>query len=51
MPEDDPDTLQLLDESDANWVKRWRKAAKQESKSDGVTFVVPQMKKQKHKST
>ena len=50
MPEDDPDILQLLDESDADWVKLWRTAAKQDSNSNSVTFVVPQMHKQKHKT-
>lgn len=28
MDEDDPDTLQLLDELDSAWVKTWRKKIK-----------------------
>jgi len=50
MPEDDPDTLQLLDELNKDWAKRWRKATKQESKSNGTTYVVPPMNEPKQKS-
>jgi hypothetical protein len=50
MPEDDPDTLQLLDELDKDWVKRWRKATKQEAESNDITYVVPPMNEPKQKS-
>ena len=50
MPEDDPDTLQLLDESDANWVKLWRKAARKELKSSCITCVILPMNQQKQKT-
>jgi hypothetical protein len=32
MQEKDPDTLQLRDEMDTEWVKRWRKATAKEKK-------------------
>ena len=33
--EDDPDTLQLMDENDKEWVEAWRKALLGENLKDG----------------
>jgi hypothetical protein len=38
---DDPDTLQCLDESDEQWVSLWRKATKNKKQAN-VNFVVSQ---------
>jgi hypothetical protein len=40
--ENDPDALQLLDESDKEWVKLWRKAALKEIKTNTLTHFVLQ---------
>ncbi|MGA2682792.1 MAG: hypothetical protein ABSF44_13445 [Candidatus Bathyarchaeia archaeon] len=34
--EDDPDTLQLLDEMDVEWVSLWRKACKPMKQKSGL---------------
>ena len=43
LEENDPDTLQLLDELDADWVKLWRRATnKKKSVTNELTFnVIP----------
>jgi len=48
--ENDPDTLQLRDETDKQWVKLWRKASTKDSRTaDNTTFIVePMKKKQQH---
>ena len=39
--ENDPDTLQLLDELDTDWVKLWRRATnKKKSTTNELTFNV-----------
>lgn len=40
--ENDPDTLQLLDETDKEWVKLWRKAALKEKPVTLQHFVLRQ---------
>jgi hypothetical protein len=41
--ENDPDTLQLLDESDIEWIRLWRKAALKESTTNTLEhFVIQQ---------
>ena len=41
LEENDPDTLQLLDELDPEWVKLWRKATNQKkSTTEEPTFIV-----------
>jgi hypothetical protein len=41
--ENDPDTLQLLDESDKEWVKLWRKATREETTPNTLEhFVIQQ---------
>jgi hypothetical protein len=40
--ENDPDTLQLLDESDDKWVRRWRRVlAKKTEQTDFLTIICP----------
>ena len=39
--ENDPDTLQILDESDKEWVKLWRKAKLKKTTSNTTIYVVP----------
>jgi hypothetical protein len=43
--ENDPDTLQLLDESDKKWVKLWRKAALKETTANTLEHFVLQQEK------
>ena len=40
--ENDPDTLQLLDESDKKWVKLWRKAANKQTTANTLELFVLQ---------
>ena len=40
MRENDPDCLQLLDESDEKWVALWRKNSAQKSKGNKITLIV-----------
>jgi hypothetical protein len=41
--ENDPDTLQLLDESDIEWIRLWRKAALKDKTAITLEyFVLPQ---------
>ncbi len=40
--ENDPDTLQLLDESDKEWVRLWRKAALKETTTNTLEIFVLQ---------
>jgi hypothetical protein len=44
--ENDPDTLQLKDESNAEWVKQWRKTTKKKSapKNNIAIGVIPTKK-------
>ena len=46
LEENDPDTLQLLDESDPDWVKPWHKATtKKKSITNELTLnVIPHKK-------
>jgi hypothetical protein len=44
--EEDPDTLQLLDELNTDWVKAWCKIVnKMKSAATGLTFIVPPLEK------
>jgi len=44
--ENDPDTLQILDEQNEEWTKRWRKATSQDtSQTTGLTIIVPPQEK------
>jgi hypothetical protein len=40
--ENDPDTLQLLDETDKKWVKLWRKVALKETTSNNLVPIILQ---------
>lgn len=41
MEENDPDTLQMLDELDTDWVKRWHDLICKETKAaDALKFLV-----------
>jgi hypothetical protein len=40
--ENDPDTLQLLDESDKEWIRLWRKAALKETTANTSEHFVQQ---------
>lgn len=40
--ENDPDTLQLLDESDKEWIRLWRKAALKETTTKTLEHFVLQ---------
>ena len=44
--ENDQDTLQLLDETDHDWVKRWRNAANgnKQAESESTFIVLPHEK-------
>jgi len=42
VQENDPDTLQLLDESDKEWVRLWRKAALKETTTNTLVHFVLQ---------
>lgn len=44
--DNDPDTLQLLDEQSEKWVRNWRKAArKKTAPAKGLTIIVPSHEK------
>jgi hypothetical protein len=45
--ENDPDTLQLLDESDKEWVRLWRKAALKETPANTLEHFVLQQENMK----
>ena len=45
--ENDPDTLQLLDESDKVWVRLWRKAALKETAANNLMHFVLQQENTK----
>jgi hypothetical protein len=38
--ENDPDTLQLLDELNEKWVKQWRRAATKRAKTNELKLTV-----------
>ena len=38
--ENDPDTLQLLDELDEKWVKQWRRATTKKNKTNELKLTV-----------
>jgi len=45
MQDTDPDTLQLLDETDEKWVSLWRKAGHKKTARNKITFYVPSTNK------
>jgi hypothetical protein len=45
--ENDPDILQLLDESDIEWVRLWRKAALKEKTANTLEHFVSQQENMK----
>jgi hypothetical protein len=45
--ENDPDTLQLLDESDIEWVRLWRKAALKDTTANTLAHFVLQQENMK----
>ena len=50
--ENDPDTLQIRDELDEQWTKRWRKAtSKAIPQTKGVTIIVPPQEEIRYSST
>ena len=52
LEENDPDTLQLLDESDPDWVKLWHRAQnKNKSATMDLKFSVIPTKKIRHQSS
>ena len=52
LEENDPDTLQLLDESDPDWVKLWRRAQnKNKSTTMDLKFSVIPTQKIRHQSS
>lgn len=38
--DDDPDTLQILDELNVKWVRKWLKATNKKTKASGLTIFL-----------